>query len=162
MFDKLTTDQLSTLHNMLYLIGQSIHGQMMDTDHQPLIKVCGGRWKKLRKQHDATSALMRKTLAEIQRRDGAAVMAAQEDTPVNVAPGLMIEAPAHLASCGHPANEDGECGCSSWPERAVMPGVRIEAGNLVNEGVIASVSAAADPSGWDFAAVITSGPQVDG
>jgi hypothetical protein len=23
-----------------------------------------------------------------------------------------------LASCGHPANEDGECGCSSWPERA--------------------------------------------
>ena len=25
-----------------------------------------------------------------------------------------------LASCGHPANEDGECNCSSWPERAVM------------------------------------------
>jgi hypothetical protein len=25
-----------------------------------------------------------------------------------------------LASCGHPANEDGECDCSSWPERAVM------------------------------------------
>lgn len=23
-----------------------------------------------------------------------------------------------LASCGHPANEDGECSCSSWPERA--------------------------------------------
>lgn len=23
-----------------------------------------------------------------------------------------------LASCGHPANEDGECDCSSWPERA--------------------------------------------
>lgn len=23
----------------------------------------------------------------------------------------------HLASCGHPANEDGECDCSSWPER---------------------------------------------
>ncbi len=23
-----------------------------------------------------------------------------------------------LASCGHPRNEDGECGCSSWPERA--------------------------------------------
>jgi hypothetical protein len=25
-----------------------------------------------------------------------------------------------LASCGHPANDDGECDCSSWPERAVM------------------------------------------
>jgi len=25
-----------------------------------------------------------------------------------------------LASCGHPADEDGECNCSSWPERAVM------------------------------------------
>jgi len=24
----------------------------------------------------------------------------------------------HRASCGHPANEDGECDCSSWPERA--------------------------------------------
>jgi hypothetical protein len=23
-----------------------------------------------------------------------------------------------LASCGHPANEDGECDYSSWPERA--------------------------------------------
>lgn len=23
-----------------------------------------------------------------------------------------------LASCGHPANEDGECDCSSWPERS--------------------------------------------
>jgi hypothetical protein len=28
------------------------------------------------------------------------------------------EAPAHLASCGHPADVDGECSCSSWPERA--------------------------------------------
>jgi len=27
-------------------------------------------------------------------------------------------APRGLASCGHPADEDGECGCSSWPERA--------------------------------------------
>jgi len=26
--------------------------------------------------------------------------------------------PVPLASCGHPADEDGECGCSSWPERA--------------------------------------------
>ena len=24
------------------------------------------------------------------------------------------------ASCGHPANEDGECSCSSWPERAPL------------------------------------------
>lgn len=23
-----------------------------------------------------------------------------------------------FASCGHPANEDGECNCSYWPERA--------------------------------------------
>jgi hypothetical protein len=27
-------------------------------------------------------------------------------------------APRGLASCGHPADEDGECSCSSWPERA--------------------------------------------
>jgi hypothetical protein len=26
--------------------------------------------------------------------------------------------PRGLASCGHPADEDGECSCSSWPERA--------------------------------------------
>lgn len=26
--------------------------------------------------------------------------------------------PRGLASCGHPANADGECNCSSWPERA--------------------------------------------
>src|SRR5690242_8599375 len=26
-----------------------------------------------------------------------------------------------MASCGHPADEDGECSCSSWPERAPMP-----------------------------------------
>ena len=25
-----------------------------------------------------------------------------------------------LASCGHPRNEDGECDCSSWPERAAL------------------------------------------
>ena len=25
---------------------------------------------------------------------------------------------ADLASCGHPRNEDGECGCAWWPERA--------------------------------------------
>jgi hypothetical protein len=25
-----------------------------------------------------------------------------------------------LASCGHAANDDGECGCSSWPERASL------------------------------------------
>lgn len=25
-----------------------------------------------------------------------------------------------LASCGHPADEDGECDCSSWPERAPL------------------------------------------
>ena len=38
-----------------------------------------------------------------------------EDTPDS--PGR----PADLASCGHPRNEDGECGCASWPERAPMP-----------------------------------------
>lgn len=27
-----------------------------------------------------------------------------------------------LASCGHPADEDGECGCSYWPERAPWRG----------------------------------------
>jgi hypothetical protein len=25
-----------------------------------------------------------------------------------------------LASCGHPADEDGECGCAYWPERAPL------------------------------------------
>lgn len=30
----------------------------------------------------------------------------------------MSDQNEHLASCGHPANEDGECGCSWWPERA--------------------------------------------
>jgi len=28
------------------------------------------------------------------------------------------QATVHRASCGHPANEDGECDCSCWPERA--------------------------------------------
>lgn len=27
---------------------------------------------------------------------------------------------APRASCGHKANEDGECGCSYWPERAPL------------------------------------------
>lgn len=26
-----------------------------------------------------------------------------------------------LASCGHPANDDGECTCASWPELAAVP-----------------------------------------
>jgi hypothetical protein len=26
------------------------------------------------------------------------------------------------ASCGHPADEDGACGCASWPERAPLAG----------------------------------------
>ena len=26
--------------------------------------------------------------------------------------------PKGRASCGHPADDDGECSCSSWPERA--------------------------------------------
>jgi len=26
--------------------------------------------------------------------------------------------PTSLASCGHPRDEDGECSCSWWPERA--------------------------------------------
>jgi hypothetical protein len=34
--------------------------------------------------------------------------------------GREADAPRGLASCGHPANDDGECDCSSWPERAVM------------------------------------------
>lgn len=29
--------------------------------------------------------------------------------------------PADPASCGHPRNADGECSCSSWPERAPTP-----------------------------------------
>ncbi len=31
---------------------------------------------------------------------------------------VAAEAAQHLASCGHPSNEDGECGCAYWPERA--------------------------------------------
>jgi hypothetical protein len=44
------------------------------------------------------------------RDDDGELIAAWDDEP----------APRGLASCGHPANDDGECDCSSWPERAVM------------------------------------------
>jgi hypothetical protein len=36
-----------------------------------------------------------------------------------------------LASCGHPADEDGECGCSSWPERA--PGLYLPGANGIRD-----------------------------
>jgi hypothetical protein len=32
-----------------------------------------------------------------------------------------VNDPADLASCGHPRDEDGECSCASWPERAPAP-----------------------------------------
>jgi hypothetical protein len=35
--------------------------------------------------------------------------------------GVAHEAITDLASCGHPANEDGECNCAYWPERAQIP-----------------------------------------
>jgi hypothetical protein len=45
--------------------------------------------------------------------------------PVTTATAIGAAAGQHvstgLASCGHPANEDGECSCSSWPERASFP-----------------------------------------
>jgi hypothetical protein len=37
---------------------------------------------------------------------------------IEASSGESQAAPRGLASCGHPADEDGECGCSSWPERA--------------------------------------------
>jgi len=37
-------------------------------------------------------------------------------------------APADLASCGHPRNEDGECDCAWWPERAPAGAVHSAAG----------------------------------
>lgn len=36
-------------------------------------------------------------------------------------PACTAEPGQHMASCGHPSNEDGECGCAYWPERAPMP-----------------------------------------
>lgn len=42
--------------------------------------------------------------------------------PPAAAPPQPREAPSFTpkgrASCGHPADDDGECSCSSWPERA--------------------------------------------
>jgi hypothetical protein len=35
--------------------------------------------------------------------------------------------PVSLASCGHPANEDGECDCMWWPERAPITAERLAA-----------------------------------
>jgi hypothetical protein len=33
-------------------------------------------------------------------------------------PGGRSQEGVSLASCGHPRNEDGECNCAWWPERA--------------------------------------------
>lgn len=33
---------------------------------------------------------------------------------------MAVPRAPRLASCGHPANPDGECDCSSWPERATF------------------------------------------
>jgi hypothetical protein len=66
--------------------------------------------------------------------------------------------PLHgFASCGHPANEDGECDCSSWPERA--PIATAEAGT----GDDGELSAATlyDPDSDDARAVDGEGSDLD-
>jgi hypothetical protein len=50
---------------------------------------------------------------EIRASDDAA--ATRADTLLADTDALLA---ADLASCGHPRDEDGECSCSSWPERA--------------------------------------------
>ena len=48
-----------------------------------------------------------------------------EREPVDLGAGVWIkragEQGERLASCGHPANDDGEYGCSWWPEPAPVP-----------------------------------------
>jgi hypothetical protein len=58
--------------------------------------------------------------AELSREDAAEIRRYLDAVyPPGAAPAELPE--ARRASCGHPADEDGECSCSYWPERA--PGV---------------------------------------
>jgi hypothetical protein len=57
-------------------------------------------------------------------------------------------APVHLASCGHPADEDGECDCAWWPEPAPVAPVPCAPVHLASCGHPADEDGECDCAWW--------------
>jgi len=106
-----------------YKLGRLIHAEMEKPD-----PMTDPRWAELHDVSKAVSAVFC-TLARYRDRQAAenapqACIAGLRDLDAAVRaanPGHAVftePAPPALASCGHPADEDGEHDCSWWPERA--------------------------------------------
>ena len=69
MYDTLTREQLGTLHELLYLIGQAIYDQLFTGDHRPTMPTISDEWTRLHTALKENSKTMRAVYGEMQRRD---------------------------------------------------------------------------------------------
>lgn len=78
----------------------------------------GGRWPFRRPAPTASDGTKARALAEDLRGLIADAHTAGRHLAALVYEARQLVPASDLASCGHPRNEDGECPCAWWPERA--------------------------------------------
>ena len=72
MYDMLTREQLSHLHEAICLMLSGIFDAMFGPDFKPLMEVGGQQWKILKAKRDELDEFRTSVFAEIERRDAEA------------------------------------------------------------------------------------------